>query len=125
MPSIRERLSRLKKLRHSSEIDFDIDVALEAFIITAQNIADIQLLQQNPGWQLLRTLCEDKIINLRKTNFALGSDPVKNNNKMIVNYSMTRMLERFLSIVDGVVNEEIYVEQEIEKLRKQKGTNYE
>lgn len=116
---IRDRLERIRELAGSLNVDYHIDAALESLTLSLKNIDSLKLLIGFEGWQLLAAQLENEIRAKRELNFKMSADPRKNEKDMLINYAVVRTAERILTLVEGTLNEEQYIEREKEQLTSQ------
>lgn len=117
--TIRDRLEKIRELSGSLNVDYHIDKKLECLKLSLQNVDAIKLLVGFEGWQLLACQLENEIRVKRDANFKMSADPQKNEKEMLINYAVARTVERILKLVEGTLNEELYIEQERDQLSSQ------
>lgn len=116
--SILIRLKQLKQLAFLNTVEYSLERALAINALSLENIEAYKEMRRTEGWVALEHLLRRDMKDKERQNMEMSIEPIKNRDKMLINYAIRETISRLLGHVDGVTKQEKPLREEQLRLSK-------
>lgn len=103
-----------RKQNYASEIEKELDAAFGSL----ENIDAIKRMRDDDGWKLIETQILKDMSSRVERIYGMSADPRKHEMQLIINYAIAETGRRIVGLVNGTINREPQIREEITRLRE-------